>query len=252
MSLTKIKTLGIIPARYGSTRFEGKPLKEINGDPIIKWVYKRIEKSKLDKVVVATDDERIFDAVRNFGGNVIMTSKDHQNGTSRIVEVVNSVGYDDFDFVVNVQGDEPLIKSHEVDMIIDSYEQDKSEIITLKTEIKNDEDIHNPNIVKVISDFQDNAIYFSRYAIPFNRDGIVNCKYYKHIGIYGYTTKFLNELKNLKDGVIEKFESLEQLKFMENGYKIKVLETNAVLIGVDVPDDLSEVRKYILENNITL
>lgn len=251
MSVSKVKTIGIIPARYGSTRFEGKPLKEINGDPIIKWVYKRVEQSNLDKVIVATDDNRIYDVVKSFGGNVVMTSKSHVNGTSRIVEVINTDGYDDFDFVVNVQGDEPLIEANEINMIIDSYKNDNSEIVTLKTEIKNKDDIKNSNIVKVVSDFNGDAIYFSRHAIPFNRDGL-DCKYYKHIGIYGYTTKFLNELKNLKDGILEKIESLEQLKFIENGYKIKVIETDAVLIGVDVPDDLSEVQKYILENNITI
>jgi len=247
-----MKILGVIPARYASTRFEGKPLKEINGSPMIEWVYKRAENSDVDKLVVATDDERIFNAVKSFGGNAVMTSTEHENGTSRIIEVINNPEYNDFDFVINIQGDEPLIDIKSVNLIADNFRQEKSEIVTLKKEFKEKEEIKNPNIVKVITDFNDNAIYFSRSVIPYERNEVKDFKYYKHIGIYGYTSKFLKELKNLKSGILEKIESLEQLRFIENGYKIKVLETTSEVIGVDTEEDLKEVIEYINKNNITL
>ena len=247
-----MKILGVIPARYASTRFEGKPLKDINGNTMIEWVYKRAENADIDKLVVATDDERIFNTVKNFGGNAVMTSKEHENGTSRIIEVINNPEYNDFDFVINIQGDEPLIDIKSINMIADNFRQEKSEIVTLKKEFKEKEEIKNPNIVKVITDFNDNAIYFSRSVIPYERNEVKDFKYYKHIGIYGYTSKFLNELKNLRNGVLEKIESLEQLRFIENGHKIKVLETTSEVIGVDTEEDLKEVIEYINKNNITL
>ncbi len=247
-----MKILGVIPARYASTRFEGKPLKDINGNTMIEWVYKRAENADIDKLVVATDDERIFNTVKNFGGNAVMTSKEHENGTSRIIEVINTPEYNDFDFIINIQGDEPLIDIKSINLLADNYRKEKSEIVTLKKEFNKNENIENPNIVKVITDFNDNAIYFSRSAIPYERNSMKNFKYYKHIGIYGYTSKFLNELKSLKEGILEKIESLEQLRFIENGYKIKVLETVSEVIGVDTEEDLKEVIKYIKENGIIL
>ena len=247
-----MKILGVIPARYASTRFEGKPLKDINGNTMIEWVYKRTENADIDKLVVATDDERIFNNVKNFGGNAVMTSKEHENGTSRIIEVINTPEYNDFDFIINIQGDEPLIDIKSINLLADNYRKEKSEIVTLKKEFNKNENIENPNIVKVITDFNDNAVYFSRSAIPYERNSIESFKYYKHIGIYGYTSKFLNELKSLKEGILEKIESLEQLRFIENGYKIKVLETVSEVIGVDTEEDLKEVIKYIKENGIIL
>ena len=247
-----MKILGVIPARYASTRFEGKPLKDINGNTMIEWVYKRAENADIDKLVVATDDERIFNTVKKFGGNAVMTSKEHENGTSRIIEVINTPEYNDFDFIINIQGDEPLIDIKSINLLADNYRKEKSEIVTLKKEFNKNENIENPNIVKIITDFNDNAIYFSRSAIPYERNSMKNFKYYKHIGIYGYTSKFLNELKSLKEGILEKIESLEQLRFIENGYKIKVLETVSEVIGVDTEEDLKEVIKYIKENGIIL
>ena len=247
-----MKILGVIPARYASTRFEGKPLKDINGHTMIEWVYKRAENADIDKLVVATDDERIFNNVKNFGGNAVMTSKEHENGTSRIIEVINTPEYNDFDFIINIQGDEPLIDIKSINLLADNYRKEKSEIVTLKKEFNKNENVENPNIVKVVTDFNDNAIYFSRSVIPYERNSVENFKYYKHIGIYGYTSKFLNELKNLKEGILEKIESLEQLRFIENGYKIKVLETVSEVIGVDTEEDLKEVIKYIKENGIIL
>ena len=247
-----MKILGVIPARYASTRFEGKPLKDINGHTMIEWVYKRAENADIDKLVVATDDERIFNTVKNFGGNAVMTSKEHENGTSRIIEVINTPEYNDFDFIINIQGDEPLIDIKSINLLADNYRKEKSEIVTLKKEFNKNENIENPNIVKVITDFNDNAVYFSRSVIPYERNSVESFKYYKHIGIYGYTSKFLNELKSLKEGILEKIESLEQLRFIENGYKIKVLETVSEVIGVDTEEDLKEVIKYIKENGIIL
>ena len=247
-----MKILGVIPARYASTRFEGKPLKDINGNTMIEWVYKRAENADIDKLVVATDDERIFNTVKKFGGNAVMTSKEHENGTSRIIEVINTPEYNDFDFIINIQGDEPLIDIKSINLLADNYRKEKSEIVTLKKEFNKNENIENPNIVKVITDFNDNAVYFSRSAIPYERNSMKNFKYYKHIGIYGYTSKFLNELKSLKEGILEKIESLEQLRFIENGYKIKVLETVSEVIGVDTEEDLKEVIKYIKKNGIIL
>ena len=181
-----------------------------------------------------------------------MTSKEHENGTSRIIEVINTPEYNDFDFIINIQGDEPLIDIKSINLLADNYRKEKSEIVTLKKEFNKNENIENPNIVKVITDFNDNAIYFSRSVIPYERNSVENFKYYKHIGIYGYTSKFLNDLKNLKEGILEKIESLEQLRFIENGYKIKVIETVSKVIGVDTEEDLKEVIKYIKENGIIL
>ena len=247
-----MKILGVIPARYASSRFEGKPLKEINGHPMIEWVYKRAVNADVDDLVVATDDERIYNVVKNFGGNAIMTSKEHENGTSRIMEVIAAPEYAGFDFVINIQGDEPLIDVNSINLLADSYRREKSEIVTLKKEISERWEIENPNVVKVVTDFNDNAIYFSRWAIPYERDRNESLKYYKHIGIYGYTLKFLRELKSLKEGILEKSESLEQLRFIENGYKIKVLKTDAAVIGVDTPEDLKIVEEYVKKNNILL
>lgn len=247
-----MKILGVIPSRYASTRFDGKPLKDINGHVMIEWVYKRAKEANLDELVVATDDKRIYDEVLNFGGKAVMTSVKHENGTQRIIEVINIEEYKKYDFVINIQGDEPLIDIKSINLLANNYRAEKSEIVTLKKELHDMKDVENPNIVKVITDFNDNAIYFSRSVIPYDRDKKVVPKYFKHIGIYGYTTKFLNELNNLKDGILEKIESLEQLRFIENGYKIKVLKTDSNVIGVDTQEDLENVIKYIKENKIKL
>ena len=234
-----MKILGVIPARYASSRFEGKPLKDICGHAMIEWVYKRAKNADIDEIVVATDDERIFKAVEKFGGNVVMTAENHQNGTSRIIEVINKSEYENYDFIINIQGDEPLIDIESINILANNYRNEKSEIVTLKQEMKSQ---------------NENAIYFSRSVIPYERDknNSQNIKNFKHVGIYGYTVKFLNELKILKEGVLEKIESLEQLRFIENGYKIKVLETKSQVIGVDTQEDLKEVVKFITDNGITL
>lgn len=245
-----MKFLGVIPARYGSSRFEGKPLEIILGKPMIEWVYKRAVKSKLDKVVVATDDKRIEKAVKRFGGEVIMTSKKHETGTDRIAEVAEK--YSNYDVIINIQGDEPLIKGDLINSLIEPFVTEKElKMATLKYKLDSMVEVDNVNNVKVVTDRNDYAIYFSRSPIPFPRNYTKNV-YYKHIGIYGYKRDFVIEFASMKQTPLELSESLEQLRVIENGHKIKVLETKEKILGVDTPEDLIKVINYIKENNITL
>lgn len=245
-----MKFLGVIPARYLSTRLEGKPLKDINGHSMIEWVYKRSKKSFLDELVVATDDERIKKEVEKFGGKAILTSTVHQNGTSRIAEVCEK--YLDYDVIINIQGDEPLIESEMIDSLINTFKENEDLVMaTLKHRLINDEEIKNPNNVKVVCDKNDYALYFSRSVIPYPRNKNTT-NYFKHIGIYGYKRDFVLEYSKMELTNLENSESLEQLRVLENGYKIKVLETKYSLIGVDTPENLEEVRAFIKENDIKL
>lgn len=245
-----MKFLGVIPARYGSTRFEGKPLEIIHGKTMIEWVYKRSLSSKLDKVVVATDDDRIAEVVKAFGGEVILTSRDHETGTDRIAEVAKV--YKEFDVIINVQGDEPLIESSMINSLITPFlEEPELKMATLKYKLDNMEDVNNPNIVKVICDKNDYAIYFSRNPIPFPRKLDIS-NYYKHIGVYAYKRDFVLDYAKMPQTPLEISESLEQLRVLENGYRIKVLETKHKVLGVDTPEDLIKVIDYVKENNIIL
>lgn len=245
-----MKFLGVIPARYASTRLEGKPLVDIEGHTMIEWVYKRTLLSDLDKVIVATDDKNVYDEVKSFGGEVIMTSTDHLNGTSRIAEVASV--YTDFDVIINVQGDEPLIKKEMINSLIESFKEEKDlKMATLKHKINDIIEVENPNNVKVITDKNNYAIYFSRSPIPYPRVSMLH-NYFKHVGIYGYKSKFVIEYSKMEATPLEISESLEQLRVLENGYKIKVLETPYKIIGVDTQEDLEKVRKTIKENNIKL
>lgn len=245
-----MKFLGVIPARYGSTRFEGKPLEIIHGKTMIEWVYKRSLSSKLDKVVVATDDDRIAEVVKSFGGEVVLTSRDHETGTDRIAEVAKV--YKEFDVIINVQGDEPLIESSMINSLITPFlEEPELEMATLKYKLDNMEDVNNPNIVKVICDKNDYAIYFSRNPIPFPRKLDIS-NYYKHIGVYAYKRDFVLDYAKMSQTPLEISESLEQLRVLENGYRIKVLETKHKVLGVDTPEDLIKVINYVKENNIVL
>ncbi len=235
-----MKILAVIPARYDSTRFPGKPLADINGKPMIQHVYERVKESKLvDKVLVATDDERISDAVKFFGGKVVMTSKKHESGTDRICEVINSIKCD---IVVNVQGDEPGINPKDIDKAIKPLLKDKKiNISTLAIRIANGIDLKDENKVKVVFDKNNFALYFSRNYIPFDRDHINNVQkdnFYKHIGLYVYRRKFLLDLKKLKPSALEKLEKLEQLRFLDNGEKIKVIITDRESLSIDTPSDL--------------
>ena len=245
-----MKFLGVIPSRYASTRLEGKPLKDICGHTMVEWVYKRALKSKLDGVVVATDDERIVDEVKSFGGNVILTRKDHINGTSRIAEVCET--YIDYDVIVNIQGDEPLIEPDMINSIIDSFIEDNTiPMSTLKYKLTDMTEIENPNAVKVVTDKNDFAIYFSRSVIPYPRNLNID-NYYKHVGIYGYKRDFVMEYAKMASTPLELSESLEQLRVLENGYKIKVLETPYKIIGVDTQEELERVREYITKNGLVI
>lgn len=245
-----MKFLGVIPARYLSSRLEGKPLKDICGHTMIEWVYKRCKKSNLDDVIVATDDKRIFDEVINFGGKAIMTSVNHLNGTSRIAEVCEKIK--DFDIIINIQGDEPLIEIDMINSLIKVFKEDKSlNMATLKHKINSEKEINDPNNVKVICDKNNFALYFSRAVIPYPRKD-ENLSYYKHIGIYAYKRDFVLKYVAMESTPLEKIESLEQLRVLENGYKIKVLETKNSAIGVDTEENLQEVIEYIKKNSIKL
>ena len=254
-----MKFIGIIPARYSSTRLEGKPLKNIEGHTMIEWVYKRALSSKLDSVVVATDDSKIYDEVIRFGGKVILTSTKHENGTSRIAEVCEKMNKEkqieekiEEEVIINIQGDEPLIEPEMINLLIDAFKSEENLLMgTLKHRIKTMEDIENPNCVKVVTDKNDYAIYFSRSPIPYPR--VMNLEnYYKHVGIYGYKKEFVTEYSKMISTPLENSESLEQLRVLENGFKIKVLETLYMIQGVDTQEDLEKVRKYIKINNIKL
>ena len=244
-----LQITAIIPARYESSRFPGKPLVEINNQPMIEHVYKRVKKAEvIDQVIVATDDRRIVEAVKNFGGKVEMTAKDHKSGTDRIAEVAKDLTTD---IIVNVQGDEPLIKPVMIDQIVNPF-ADNEELImtTLKKKIADLNEINNPNVVKVVTDINDFALYFTRATVPYQRDdknGHVD--YYKHIGVYAFRRDFLLKYSEMNPSKLEQIESLEQLRALENGYDIKVIETAFDTVGVDTPEDLGYVKELIKREN---
>src|SRR3989338_7948485 len=250
--------VAIIPARYASTRLNGKPLLNIAGKPMIQWVYERAKKAKLtNDVIAATDDKRVFDAVRYFGGTAVMTSPEHRTGTDRIAEAADGLNAD---IIVNVQGDEPLIEPEMIDEAIRPLTND-SEIVaaTLKTKIRDEAELNNPNVVKVVTDKNDFALYFSRLPVPYHRDEWKDLKHltvhgsrftvFKHIGLYVYRKDFLLKFAKMKPTPLEEAEKLEQLRVLENGYKIKVVETEHDSIGVDTEEDLEKVRKIGLKKN---
>lgn len=245
-----MKFLGVIPARYASTRLEAKPLKNICGHTMIEWVYKRAQKSNLDRVIVATDDRRIYDEVIKFGGEAILTREDHPNGTSRIAEVCQKI--EGYEVIINIQGDEPLIEPGMINSLIDAFRKEPDLVMgTLKHRINTMEEIENPNVVKVVTDRKDYAIYFSRSVIPYPRD--LNLKnYFKHVGIYGYKGEFVKAYAEMESTPLEKSESLEQLRVLENGYRIKVLETPYEVVGVDTQEDLERVRGIIRDKGIKI
>jgi len=241
-----MKILGIIPARYESSRLPGKPLKDICGEPMIQHVYERATQSKLiEKVIVATDDERIVNAVRGFGGEAALTSKSHPTGTDRIAEVAKQY---DCDIVVNIQGDEPLILPDIIDEITNILVNDKSQVMATGCYRIGEELYNNPNVVKVVRDLAGNALLFSRSLIPYPRNKEL-FEAFEHIGIYAYTKAFLLKYITLPNTPLALTESLEQLKVMENGYKIKVVQTkyNYDALSVDTQEDLDEVIRIIRE-----
>ena len=237
-----MKILCVIPARYASTRLPGKPLALIAGKPMIEHVYKRAAQARLpEEVIVATDDERVVEAVKKFGGNVMLTSPDHPSGTDRLAEV--ALNFPDVDVVVNVQGDEPMIPSEVIDTLANAFvENPELEMATLKTPMA-EQDYTNPNAVKVVTDLNGYALYFSRSLLPYPRKKPEDFIVYKHIGAYAYKRDFLLKYAALASTPLEQIESLEQLRALENGFKIKVLATNFQGIGIDTPEDLAAANK---------
>lgn len=243
-----MKFLAIIPARYASSRFPGKPLADICGKSMIQRVYERTSQ-QFEYCWVATDDQRIFDAVRGFGGNVTMTSDKHRSGTDRAAEALNNVEHETgmaFDVVVNVQGDEPLIAHDHLNVVSALFDDNTVQIATLVKPFSATEDVTNPNWPKVVFDKNFNAIYFSRSVIPFMRNTELALwqskhQYYKHIGLYAYRTDVLREITKLPQSELELAESLEQLRWIENGYKIRVGVTNVETVSIDTPEDLQRV-----------
>lgn len=243
------RIIAIIPARFGSTRFPGKPLAIINGIPMIQWVYGKVRNVEaVAEVYVATDDQRIYDAVNAFGGQAILTSDKHTCGTDRLAECAEILNLSEDTLVLNIQGDEPLIKREMIEDLISCFDSNSVYMGTLKKKIDDKDELANPNVVKVITDINDNAIYFSRYCIPFERDN-QETDHYKHIGVYGYTAKFLKEYSKMSKTRLEIAESLEQLRVIENGYKIKVKETMYQTIGVDTPEQVKQVEALMEETN---
>ena len=236
-----MKILCVIPARYASTRLPGKPLKDVAGKPMICRVYDRASQAKtLSGVVVATDDERILRAVEDHGGRAMMTAKDHPTGTDRLAEVAEA--YPDVDLIINVQGDEPLIEPALIDELASVFEADSElQMATVKTEMTEKDEQENPNNVKVVTDKNGYALYFSRSLLPYPRHA--GCPVYKHIGIYAYKRDFLLQYAKMESTPLETAESLEQLRALENGYRIKVVETKAKFVGVDTAEDLQKVNE---------
>lgn len=246
-----MKILAVIPARYASTRFPGKPLTIIQGKSMIQRVYEQAQKCKaLNAVVVATDDLRIEQAVKQFNGRVVMTSDSHQSGTERCAEVAADIE-DDFDVVINVQGDEPFIQPGQIALLANCFMQETTDIATLVKRITAASELSNPNTVKVVLDEKRKALYFSRSAIPYQRNIPVeqwlnSGMYYKHIGIYGYRKNALEEIVKLPPNELEQAESLEQLRWLANGYRIQTAITELETISVDTPEDLIRVNQFIM------
>lgn len=237
-----MNVIGVIPARYQSTRLPGKPLADILGRPMIQWVYENASRSTLlDEVIVATDDNRVIVAVERFGGKAVMTSRDHATGTDRVAEVADRY---DARIVVNIQGDEPFMNPGMIDEIVRPLLEDESiPMSTLMHGIEDREDLHNPNVVKVVNDASGFALYFSRSLIPFPRHEELH-RAYEHIGIYAYTKDFLLRYAKMSPTLLERTESLEQLRALENGFRIRVVQTmqDYIPLSVDTQEDLDRAR----------
>jgi len=238
----------VIPSRYESSRFPGKPLADLCGKPMLQHVYERVLKAKtVTEAAVATDDRRIFEAVEKFGRRAIMTAERHRSGTDRIAEAATVLGLEDNDIVVNIQGDQPIFEPTQVDEVVEPLLADSSiPMSTLIYRIVRDEEISHPNAVKTVFDKDGFALYFSRATIPYDRDHIHEVNYYKHHGIYAYRRHFLETFSKLPQSPLEKLEALEQLRALEYGYKIKVVVTAYDSVEVDTPAELARVRDIIL------
>lgn len=240
-----MKVLGVIPARFASTRFPGKPLVDIQGKSMIRRVYEQAQKaSGLAKVVVATDDERIAEELKNFGGDYIMTAAAHQSGTDRCAEVARKLP--GFDVLINIQGDEPFIDPAQIDLLVSCFTDPTVQLATLIKEIHSESELFNHNLPKVVLNAKKEAVYFSRQTIPYLRNSekenwLKAHLFYKHIGIYGYTASVLQEITQLPPSLLEMAESLEQLRWIENGYAIQTRVTAIETIAIDTPEDLKKI-----------
>jgi 3-deoxy-manno-octulosonate cytidylyltransferase (CMP-KDO synthetase) len=241
-----MNVIGVIPARFSSTRFEGKVLADILGKPMLQHVWERARESfLLDDLIIACDDERVFKVASEFGAKVVLTAKGHASGSDRISEVVNPI---DVKIVINIQADEPLIHPMMIDTVTQALLDDSSvSIASLMKKIDDPSDIEDPNVVKVVVDKNNFALYFSRASIPYKaiNSDVVSPVYYKHIGLYGYTKDFLFMYRNFPVSNLESIECLEQLRVLEEGFRIKVIETKYESIGVDTPEDLERVKEYL-------
>lgn len=246
-----MKVIAIIPARYASTRFPAKPLVKLGGKPIIQRVYEQVAKC-VEMTYVATDDERIYSAVKGFGGNVVMTRSEHRCGTDRCCEALEKIGCD-VDIVINIQGDEPFVQAEHIELLKQGFKGEETDIVTLATpfdESEGFEALENPNSPKVVFDNDMYALYFSRSVIPFIR-GIERKEwqkhhtFYKHIGMYAFRPKVLKEITSLPQTPLEKLESLEQLRWIESGYKVRMGITTVETVGIDTPEDLQKAELFL-------
>ena len=246
-----MSVLAIIPARYASTRFPAKPLALLGGKPIVQRVYEQVAKI-VERVVVATDDERIYDTVVSFGGKVVMTSPNHKSGTDRCAEAYKKLDYE-ADIIINVQGDEPFVAPEQIEALVNCFNSEEVDIATLVKPFSAEsgiEALENPNSPKVVINEAKEALYFSRSVVPYLRgversEWLKHHTFYKHIGIYAFRAKVLNEVTALEQTPLEKAESLEQLRWLESGYKIKVGITDIETIGIDTPEDLERAELFL-------
>lgn len=243
-----MKFIGIIPARYASTRFPGKPLALLGGKPVIQHVYEKVA-AVLEAAYVATDDERIYDVVTSFGGQVVMTRTDHKSGTDRIEEAIEKIG-GEWDVVVNVQGDEPFVSKSQLDTICHCFDDPTTQIATLGKPFESMEAVQNPNSPKIVVDNMGFAMYFSRSVIPYVRgkeksSWLTHYPFLKHLGIYAYRKDVLRQVTQLPQSSLEIAESLEQLRWLQNGFKIKVGTTDVETVGIDTPQDLERAEEFL-------
>lgn len=243
-----MKFIGIIPARYASTRFPGKPLALLGGKPVIQHVYEKVA-AVLEAAYVATDDERIYDVVKSFGGQVVMTRTDHKSGTDRIEEAIEKIG-GEWDVVVNVQGDEPFVAKNQLDTICHCFDDPTTQIATLGKPFESMEAVQNPNSPKIVVDNMGFAMYFSRSVIPYLRgkemsSWLTHYPFLKHLGIYAYRKDVLRQVTQLPQSSLEIAESLEQLRWLQNGFKIKVGTTDVETVGIDTPQDLERAEEFL-------
>ena len=243
-----MKVVGIIPARYASTRFPGKPLAVIKGKTMIRRVCEQAWKSKLDAVVVATDDVRIADEVMGFGGQYVMTDPNHRSGTDRCREALDLLG-NQYDAVVNIQGDEPFIDPQQTNLLVDLISREDTQLASLAKRIEDEDDLFSPNAVKVVMDKEGKALYFSRNPIPFMRnvdrmEWLKKGVFYQHIGIYAYKAETLRQVAQMQPSHLELSESLEQLRWLENGLSIRMAVTESVNVSIDTPEDLVKAEQF--------